>query len=118
MPLLTYYHKQKKRPPLQPPRHRCIAVAYVTSTSTNNRPDSELRYATATHRCLGGCSGGLFYESRTLMEDPKRRDTFFSIYDSTGRMLFTFSAPLWRNKQVGKCHHFPNEIPSSVRSIQ
>jgi len=39
----TYYHRQKKRSPLQPPGHRCVEFAYLRSASANHLPDSELR---------------------------------------------------------------------------
>jgi len=30
-------------PSLQPPGHRCVAVAYLSSASANHLPDSDLR---------------------------------------------------------------------------
>ena len=41
---MRYYRRQKKTSSsLQPPRHRCVAVAYFSSASANHLHDSELR---------------------------------------------------------------------------
>jgi len=58
-----YYHRQKKRPLCN---HLDIGVLqlpalHVSSASANHLPDSDLRYATAMHRCLGGCGEGCFF---------------------------------------------------------
>jgi len=66
-----YYYRQKKRPPLQPPGHLCVAVAYLSSASVNHLPDSE----------LGRQPQG------TDVQVVAGRGRFFSVYDSTGWFL-------------------------------
>jgi len=39
----TIIDRKNASPPLKPPGHRCVAVAYLSLALTNHLPDSELR---------------------------------------------------------------------------
>jgi len=64
--ILSYHTRKKHPPPLQPPGHPCVAGAHLSSESDWWLApvwlvDAELRQATATHRCPGGCREGRFF---------------------------------------------------------
>jgi len=103
-----YYHRQKERPPLQPPGHRCVAA------SASHLSDSELRLA--THRCLGACGGDVF--SMIVPQMPPEPLVFFSLFGRTlAVQTCCYSTSVWLVQQSVLSSQISLGLSTSVQPV-